>query len=60
MIKNGCYLLQKWARDGSEAENTMLAGRNIGILVGVFTMTGNSELIMIITKLHSRLLLSPS
>lgn len=29
--------------DGEQTEEVMLAGRNIGTLVGIFTMTGNSS-----------------
>ena len=31
----------KQTGEGASSENVMLAGRNIGLLVGVFTMTGN-------------------
>jgi len=42
----GIWAGRKAKQTGSEAnsENVMLAGRNIGILVGVFTMTGNKGL----------------
>ena len=33
--------------DEFETEEVMLAGRNIGIFVGIFTMTGNLSLITI-------------
>ena len=40
----GLWAGRKAKQTGADAnsENVMLAGRNIGLLVGVFTMTGNN------------------
>jgi len=36
----GLWAARKSKSNGSDSEEVMLAGRNIGLLVGVFTMTG--------------------
>lgn len=44
----GIWAGRKAKQSGADAnsENVMLAGRNIGLLVGVFTMTGNVPLLV--------------
>lgn len=41
----GIWAGRKKSPDGveTETEEVMLAGRNIGLFVGIFTMTGNSK-----------------
>ena len=45
---------RKTASDDTETEEVMLAGRNIGLFVGIFTMTGKLEVVKskIDTLLH--------
>ena len=38
----GCWAARK-SRGAPDSEDVMLAGRNIGMIVGVFTMTGETK-----------------
>lgn len=45
----GIWAGRKRNTDGDETEEVMLAGRNIGIFVGIFTMTGTTCALITIT-----------
>jgi high affinity choline transporter 7 len=40
----GIWAAKKKGNGGESEEEVMLAGRNIGLFVGIFTMTGNIQI----------------